>query len=252
MCTKSACMVPITSRDGVSTEMSGFKVFGSPRSDTTRRSPRRPTSPGSTSNSSFSVVFSGGEAIARRPINVKAERSRVERIQQRLKFAVGFFTLGSPEFSILSCTLRLARATNSPAPGILDRTALLPPRANTSTNEKSKHCIAAGLRAGCPSSAPAQVRPSRETTASSPPARIVVSEWPPVSKAHWKFRAKCGAGASIRWRSEEHTSELQSHHDLVCRLLLEKKKKTKNTSKGGCKSCEERHTPCESSPTNWR
>src|SRR5438132_5698892 len=30
-----------------------------------------------------------------------------------------------------------------------------------------------------------------------------------------------------RWaRSEEHTSELQSHSDLVCRLLLEKKKKT--------------------------
>src|SRR5437667_6387564 len=28
-------------------------------------------------------------------------------------------------------------------------------------------------------------------------------------------------------RSEEHTSELQSHHDLVCRLLLEKKKKTR-------------------------
>src|SRR5438132_8178555 len=30
-----------------------------------------------------------------------------------------------------------------------------------------------------------------------------------------------------RIRSEEHTSELQSHSDLVCRLLLEKKKKTK-------------------------
>src|SRR5690349_23419205 len=29
-------------------------------------------------------------------------------------------------------------------------------------------------------------------------------------------------------RSEEHTSELQSRRDLVCRLLLEKKKKTKN------------------------
>src|SRR5260370_5388807 len=28
-------------------------------------------------------------------------------------------------------------------------------------------------------------------------------------------------------RSEEHTSELQSHLNLVCRLLLEKKKKTK-------------------------
>src|SRR5260221_10008020 len=29
---------------------------------------------------------------------------------------------------------------------------------------------------------------------------------------------------SITGRSEEHTSELQSHSDLVCRLLLEKKK----------------------------
>src|SRR5215204_7513302 len=35
---------------------------------------------------------------------------------------------------------------------------------------------------------------------------------------------------NIRARSEEHTSELQSHSDLVCRLLLEKKKKTKNYS----------------------
>src|SRR5436190_14043967 len=36
------------------------------------------------------------------------------------------------------------------------------------------------------------------------------------------------AGAESRSRSEEHTSELQSHSDLVCRLLLEKKKKKKN------------------------
>src|SRR5260221_6430541 len=36
-------------------------------------------------------------------------------------------------------------------------------------------------------------------------------------------------GASEGWddRSEEHTSELQSHSDLVCRLLLEKKTKVK-------------------------
>src|SRR5947207_11163397 len=32
-------------------------------------------------------------------------------------------------------------------------------------------------------------------------------------------------------RSEEHTSELQSHSDLVCRLLLEKKKKKDTNSK---------------------
>src|SRR5206468_5728472 len=31
-------------------------------------------------------------------------------------------------------------------------------------------------------------------------------------------------------RSEEHTSELQSRSDLVCRLLLEKKKKTSNNT----------------------
>src|SRR5260370_3461833 len=31
----------------------------------------------------------------------------------------------------------------------------------------------------------------------------------------------------IEWRSEEHTSELQSHLNLVCRLLLEKKKQQK-------------------------
>src|SRR2546427_6978780 len=33
------------------------------------------------------------------------------------------------------------------------------------------------------------------------------------------------SSASARWRSEEHTSELQSQSNLVCRLLLEKKKK---------------------------
>src|SRR5438034_2637592 len=33
-----------------------------------------------------------------------------------------------------------------------------------------------------------------------------------------------------RARSEEHTSELQSHSDLVCRLLLEKKKQTTSTT----------------------
>src|SRR3712207_7213453 len=32
------------------------------------------------------------------------------------------------------------------------------------------------------------------------------------------------------WRSEEHTSELQSRQYLVCRLLLEKKKKTQHNS----------------------
>src|SRR5260370_32213674 len=39
-----------------------------------------------------------------------------------------------------------------------------------------------------------------------------------------------------RDRSEEHTSELQSHLNLVCRLLLEKKKKKKKSQQGFARS----------------
>src|SRR5260221_1685141 len=39
-----------------------------------------------------------------------------------------------------------------------------------------------------------------------------------------------GCGQTM-YRSEEHTSELQSHSDLVCRLLLEKKKYNEQNSK---------------------
>src|SRR5205085_10823088 len=44
-----------------------------------------------------------------------------------------------------------------------------------------------------------------------------------------KYVGICGQGPSDHpdLRSEEHTSELQSQSNLVCRLLLEKKKKTK-------------------------
>src|SRR5438874_10012002 len=43
----------------------------------------------------------------------------------------------------------------------------------------------------------------------------------PLSTSHRGF---VNAGAGVYERSEEHTSELQSRRDLVCRLLLEKKK----------------------------
>src|SRR2546427_3556453 len=50
------------------------------------------------------------------------------------------------------------------------------------------------------------------------------------SKGFQRFAARWSnnsppAGKSRRGRSEEHTSELQSQSNLVCRLLLEKKKK---------------------------
>src|SRR5437868_7970354 len=53
----------------------------------------------------------------------------------------------------------------------------------------------------------------KPTTRPSPPTRTIR---PATNCSNW-------------WpaRSEEHTSELQSRFDLVCRLLLEKKKKNK-------------------------
>src|SRR5206468_8722838 len=45
------------------------------------------------------------------------------------------------------------------------------------------------------------------------------------------LQAAPGLNHTGRWaRSEEHTSELQSRSDLVCRLLLEKKKKYRSSS----------------------
>src|SRR5260221_6573854 len=57
--------------------------------------------------------------------------------------------------------------------------------------------------------------------------RIIVIKigdiYSPVSTFRMAANSLCAS-----YRSEEHTSELQSHSDLVCRLLLEKKKNTMN------------------------
>src|SRR5438034_6307813 len=58
--------------------------------------------------------------------------------------------------------------------------------------------------------------------------RSVPEEVRPVALAVALDRRPVGDRA----RSEEHTSELQSHSDLVCRLLLEKKKKHSSGRKG--------------------
>src|SRR2546425_12916314 len=48
-----------------------------------------------------------------------------------------------------------------------------------------------------------------------------------IGPEEWASRRAIAAGEISRDRSEEHTSELQSLAYLVCRLLLEKKKKKK-------------------------
>src|SRR5688572_31529488 len=59
----------------------------------------------------------------------------------------------------------------------------------------------------------------------------VVRALPPTQTVLQSLDAsKLRYGMFERVRSEEHTSELQSQSNLVCRLLLEKKKKDKTTS----------------------
>src|SRR5436309_11934058 len=50
-------------------------------------------------------------------------------------------------------------------------------------------------------------------------------------RSGWKEAGRAKPGSTSSHRSEEHTSELQSRENLVCRLLLEKKKKIKKSTK---------------------
>src|SRR5260221_2955942 len=60
--------------------------------------------------------------------------------------------------------------------------------------------------------------------------RSMLALWTAVTLLRPWVRAYKKAKRAMRVeRSEEHTSELQSHSDLVCRLLLEKKKTMKCT-----------------------
>src|SRR5690348_17903025 len=55
---------------------------------------------------------------------------------------------------------------------------------------------------------------------------IIMSDWPFITSGVVQ-----GFGMGLVFRSEEHTSELQSPVHLVCRLLLEKKKNLQHTLK---------------------
>src|SRR5574340_526114 len=74
---------------------------------------------------------------------------------------------------------------------------------------------------------------------------VGVSERHGLTKSEWIRSVVINALArEAEERSEEHTSELQSPKDLVCRLLLEKKKnqkeKNKEREKNGTNEVEER------------
>src|SRR5690606_42012929 len=67
---------------------------------------------------------------------------------------------------------------------------------------------------------------SRRAAITTPGAKPGCSLAASFARSSAWARALGSASASSRARSEEHTSELQSRENLVCRLLLEKKKQT--------------------------
>src|SRR5690349_21918738 len=75
-------------------------------------------------------------------------------------------------------------------------------------------------RVGCLADTP----PARRSTQSSRHAPATCVPFARGRRRSWHCRPQT---VGMRARSEEHTSELQSRRDLVCRLLLEKKKKKK-------------------------
>src|SRR5258707_1837377 len=68
----------------------------------------------------------------------------------------------------------------------------------------------------------------------------LLAQWTPVFRAQRDSlvdQVIDRADSPVRLRSEEHTSELQSRQYLVCRLLLEKKKKN-NRTRSKCETIE--------------
>src|SRR5207247_4291494 len=114
-------------------------------------------------------------------------------------------------------------ANRSPAPArcrniALSLRSLIFQESSTTHHHKPapSECCAVGEDRSGPSSIGSALRPWR----GSPPP-----EKSPVEFPADRVRGLRRDGQSRSRRSEEHTSELQSRVDLVCRLLLEKKKK---------------------------
>src|SRR5699024_11537396 len=107
-------------------------------------------------------------------------------------------------------------------PDLLASTSLL--FSHTAPNHRDLHSFPTRRSSDLCSTGDAKVtRPSRRSGAASCCSLGSVS---PARRS--RRRLMRATSARRRSRSEEHTSELQSRFDLVCRLLLEKKK-SKNT-----------------------
>src|SRR5207253_7374474 len=101
------------------------------------------------------------------------------------------------------------------AAGVVDRSS-------PSEHEGASHRSTHGFRQDYPMRTPLRLWQFHQGGAGSFVPYLYIYVCAPTRRGGWLGRASCpGAGT----RSEEHTSELQSRGHLVCRLLLEKKKK---------------------------
>src|SRR5690625_6796131 len=78
---------------------------------------------------------------------------------------------------------------------------------------------------GASSSAQSKDIPSVRSASVERSSTFERQSWPPPPSPDQSPKVSPNAVSTPPWRSEEHTSELQSRGHLVCRLLLEKKKR---------------------------
>src|SRR5260370_37194217 len=176
----------IASRDGASTAVRGFRVFGSARSETTSRPPRCPISPGTASDSPATPSCVGTPLVALE--NKMAVVSNRPQPNPLLKVeSLTIVTICSRYSSSLYSVSRRLVATYSPNPSTPERRARLPKRAGTSTSKTPGRCIAEDLQGGCPSLALVRAPQAPERRGSSPRARIGARGSPPASGSHSKF-----------------------------------------------------------------
>src|ERR1700682_517304 len=208
----------MTSREGASTAVSGFRVFGSARNETTSRPPRCPISPGRV-NSSSEELDCGGNPLAGRAKTAAPAKSKPQPTHLPIVEDLAILTICSRHSPSQSSLCLRPAATHPRAPSILERMARLPARARTSTSTIPRRCIAEGLQGGYPSLALARARRGPERKASSPRARTAARGSLLASELHWKFPARCGASGDNH-RLRRSPAPPGRNHALLCSAPL--------------------------------
>src|SRR5437773_4216011 len=100
-------------------------------------------------------------------------------------------------------------------PGSLDTRISMNSRPSMARENTTRHTVS-GIASASPIHPQSQVQ-------NAAAIRRAIDETPALRAKNRGSRTNTTRASETAKRSEEHTSELQSHHDLVCRLLLEKK-----------------------------